>query len=112
MLWNWIEEQLPDEPHWFLDAIGVEPERQGEGIGAALVRWGIARAAADGVPAFLETGLIENVGYYERFGFRVVHEGEPEPGGVARLVHAPRPVISRWTQPPAANRAISSVCSA
>jgi GNAT superfamily N-acetyltransferase len=82
VLWDWIEDQLPDEPAWFLDAIGVDPERQGEGIGASLVRWGIDRAASDGVPATLETGLIENVGYYERFGFRVVHEGEPEPGGV------------------------------
>jgi predicted N-acetyltransferase YhbS len=82
VLWDWIADQLPDEPHWFLDALGVDPSRQGEGIGGALVRWGLERAARDGVPVTLETGSKRNVAWYERFGFRVVHEGQPEPDGV------------------------------
>ncbi len=81
VLWDWIEAQLPDEPHWFLDALGVEPGRQSRGIGTALVRWGLDRAAADGVPVTLETGRLETVRYYDRFGFRVVREGKPEPAG-------------------------------
>ena len=81
VLWDWIEAQLPDEPHWFLDAIAVEPARRSRGIGTALVRWGLERAAADGVPATLETGRRETVAYYERFGFRVVHEGTPASDG-------------------------------
>lgn len=81
VLWDWIEDQLPDEPHWFLDALGVEPLRQSRGIGTALVRWGLERAAADDVPVTLETGRLDAIRYYERFGFRVVGEGEPEPAG-------------------------------
>ncbi|MDH4113408.1 MAG: GNAT family N-acetyltransferase [Actinomycetota bacterium] len=81
IIWDWIEAQFPDEPHWFLDALGVDPSRRSRGIGSALVRWGLERAASDGVPATLETGRPENVGYYERLGFRVVLEGEPAPGG-------------------------------
>lgn len=81
VLWDWIEDQLPDEPHWFLDALGVEPSRQSGGIGTALLRWGLERAAADDVPVTLETGRLDTIHYYERFGFRVVHEGEPEPAG-------------------------------
>ncbi len=81
VLWDWIEAQLPAEPHWFLDALGVEPGRQSRGIGTALVRWGLDRAAADGVPVTLETGRLETVRYYDRFGFRVVREGKPEPAG-------------------------------
>jgi ribosomal protein S18 acetylase RimI-like enzyme len=80
VLWSWIEERVPDDV-WYLDAIGVEPARQGEGIGSALIRFGLERASAEGVDAFLETANPRNVGYYERFGFRVVEEGEPAPGG-------------------------------
>jgi ribosomal protein S18 acetylase RimI-like enzyme len=80
VLWSWIEERVPDDV-WYLDAIGVDPARQGEGIGGALIRFGLERANAEGVSAFLETANPRNVGYYERFGFRVVEEGEPAPGG-------------------------------
>ena len=81
VMWDWIDMQLPDEPHWFLDAIAVEEAHRSQGIGAALVGWGLERAATDGVAAFLETGSDRTVGYYERFGFRVVHEGEPAVDG-------------------------------
>ena len=79
--WNWLESSLPPEPHWFLDMVGVEPTRQGEGIGAALVRHGIDRARTDGVPAFLETGKPRNVPYYERFGFQVARDVDAPDGG-------------------------------
>jgi GNAT superfamily N-acetyltransferase len=80
-LWNWVESRIPDEPLWFLDMVGVDPDRQGEGIGAALVEFGLDRARHDGVPAFLETGIERNLAYYERFGFRVVEEGDAPKDG-------------------------------
>ena len=80
-LWDWIESRIPDEPLWFLDSIGVEPDRQGEGIGGALVEFGLDQARRDKVPAFLETGIARNVAYYERFGFRLVEEGDAPLGG-------------------------------
>ena len=63
VMWDWIEAQLPDEPHWFLDALAVEAGRRSQGIGSALVWWGLGRAAADGVPAALETGRRATVTY-------------------------------------------------
>jgi len=60
--------------HFYLAALGVEPERQGEGIGTALVGPGLARADAGGVPAYLETATGRNVLLYERLGFAVVEE--------------------------------------
>ena len=36
------------------------------------------------MPAFLETGNPRNVPYYERFGFRVIDEGDA-PGGGPRI---------------------------
>jgi ribosomal protein S18 acetylase RimI-like enzyme len=80
VLWDWIEARVPDGV-WYLDAIGVAPSRQGRGVGGALIRHGLEAARTAGVDAFLETGTARNVPYYERFGFHVVEEGEPAPGG-------------------------------
>jgi GNAT superfamily N-acetyltransferase len=61
-------------PHYYLSAIGVEPERQGEGIGTALMQPALDRADADGVPAYLDTATARNVLLYERQRFAVVEE--------------------------------------
>jgi len=80
-LWSWVAERLPDDPLWYLDAIAVDPSRQGAGVGGALVRHGLSLAERDGVGAFLETSVERNVTYYERFGFRVIDEGDAPGGG-------------------------------
>lgn len=79
--WDWMAEHVPDEPAWFLDIVGVDPAAQGSGVGSALVAHGIERSQADGHPAFLETSIERNVAYYERFGFRVLEEGDAPLGG-------------------------------
>ena len=79
--WDWVESHLPDEPVWHLDAVAVEPEARGTGVGAALVNHGLERARADGAPAFLETGTARNVPLYEHFGFRTVKATEAPGGG-------------------------------
>jgi len=50
-----------------LGPLGVHPERQGRGIGSALVRAGIA-AAVELEEVLI--GLLGDPGYYARFGFR------------------------------------------
>ena len=79
--WGWLEAHIPAEPHWMLDMVGVDPARQGRGVGSALIRHGLDLAERDGVAAFLETGNPRNVPYYERFGLRVVDEGDAPDGG-------------------------------
>jgi ribosomal protein S18 acetylase RimI-like enzyme len=79
-LWSWIEDRVLGDA-WYLDAIGVDPPQQGRGVGSALIRFGLERAAAQGKRAFLETAVERNVPYYERFGFEVFEEGEPGRGG-------------------------------
>jgi ribosomal protein S18 acetylase RimI-like enzyme len=66
--------ELMPEPHWYLSAIGVEPESQGRGVGSALVRSGIEKASHEDRPLYLETETKGNVGYYEHLGFEVVEE--------------------------------------
>jgi ribosomal protein S18 acetylase RimI-like enzyme len=66
--------ELVTTQHWYLSALGVEPDRQREGIGSALLTSVLARAGADGTPAYLETATAHNVLLYERHGFEVVDE--------------------------------------
>jgi GNAT superfamily N-acetyltransferase len=60
--------------HFYLSALGVEPERQGAGIGTALMEPVLDRCDRDRLPAYLETAAARNVLLYERVGFEVVEE--------------------------------------
>ncbi|HXC51906.1 MAG TPA: GNAT family N-acetyltransferase [Candidatus Limnocylindrales bacterium] len=62
----------PDEPHWYLSVLGTDPSRQKNGVGTSLLRPVLERCDAGGYAAYLEASRIENVPYYERFGFEVV----------------------------------------
>jgi GNAT superfamily N-acetyltransferase len=59
------------QPHWYLGTVGVDPPAQNGGVGRALLREFLARADADGLPAYLETDRGENVAFYRRSGFEV-----------------------------------------
>lgn len=65
---NRRHELLPS-PHWCLDVLAVLPERQRFGLGAVLVRHGLTRADADGVPAYVETDSEDNAVFYGKLGF-------------------------------------------
>ncbi len=67
--------------HWYLAVLGVEPERQGQGIGGALIQPVLARADSAGLPCYLETTRDRNVPFYRRHGFEVVAEGDLPDGG-------------------------------
>lgn len=71
----------PTEPVWFLGTVGVDPARQGSGLGRAVLTPGIEAAAAAGVPAFLETSDQNNVQLYKRLGFDVTAEVDIPDGG-------------------------------
>lgn len=58
-----------EEPHWYLAFIGVDPVRQGHGVGAALLRSRLRRCDQEGLPAYLESSKPENVPLYQHFGF-------------------------------------------
>ena len=79
--WGWVGEHEPPEPLLYLSHIGVVPERQGEGLGSALMRDGLAPRDHHGVPTWLETSRVDNVAYYERFGFRTVVDEDAPDGG-------------------------------
>ena len=72
----------PSEPHWYLPMIGVEPSRQGSGVGSALLQHTLATCDVDGLPAYLESTNPRNISLYERFGFEqigVIRAGDAPP---------------------------------
>ncbi|MFC8425492.1 GNAT family N-acetyltransferase [Streptomyces sp. NPDC057236] len=71
----------PTHPVWLLATVGVAPEAQGRGRGAAVLRPGLEAAEAAGFPAFLETSDARNVRFYERLGFTVTAEVPLPDGG-------------------------------
>ncbi|GAA2716285.1 MULTISPECIES: GNAT family N-acetyltransferase [Streptomyces] len=70
----------PQEPHWYLAVIGADPDARGQGHGSALLRSGLAKADAAGMPVHLESSKPDNLPVYEHFGF-VVREEVQLPGG-------------------------------
>lgn len=81
----------PDEPHWYLPMIGVETHRQGNGIGAALMHYGLERVDASNLPAYLESSNPRNISLYRRFGFEVV--GTIQIGSAPPLYPMLRPAV-------------------
>jgi ribosomal protein S18 acetylase RimI-like enzyme len=64
----------PHEPHWYLPFIGVEPVRQGQGLGTALLRVQLATCDKVRLPAYLESTNPRNRLLYERHGFEALAE--------------------------------------
>lgn len=66
--------------HWYLMVLGVDPPRQGLGIGGRLLQPVLAQADAGGLPCYLETMKSRNVPFYRKHGFEVVVETDSSGG--------------------------------
>ena len=88
---NQLEQKHPKEAHYYLLAVGVEPDLQGRGIGTRLLAPTLERCDRDGIPAYLENSKERNLGLYERNGFTVVERFELPRGGP--------PVWRMWRDP-------------
>jgi GNAT superfamily N-acetyltransferase len=89
--WFGMELKHPEKPpHWYLAVLGTEPERQGRGLGSAVLAPVLARCDSDGVGAYLESSKESNVAFYARHGFRVT--------GELRLLRGPT-MWAMWRDP-------------
>jgi ribosomal protein S18 acetylase RimI-like enzyme len=79
-------------PHWYLWAIGVDPEHQGRGVAGNLMQPIFARADADALPCYLETHKEANVRIYERYGFGVAAQSRVAdyPGNIWAMTRPPK----------------------
>lgn len=81
----------PQEPHWYLPMVGVEPARQGRGDGSALIAPVLAGCDAKGVPAYLEATSPRSRTLYARLGFEdmgVIEVGDCPP--IVPMLRRPR----------------------
>ncbi|MGK5440704.1 N-acetyltransferase [Micromonospora sp. URMC 105] len=89
-----VHAALPAAPYWYLGVLGTHPQYAGRRWGHAVMRVGLLRAAADGLPAILETSNPDNVEVYGRAGWEVVRAiTEPLPTWIMRHA-APGHVVS------------------
>ena len=79
--------------HWYLVLLGVDPPRQGEGIGSALLAPILARADEGKLPVYLETAHPGNISFYQKRGFAVRAKAPLSDGGATLwyMVRDPKP---------------------
>lgn len=75
------ERNHPRDAHWSLEALGIRPQAQRQGLGSKLVVPILERGDEEGLECYLETSDPANVAFYERFGFRVVTDHPLISGG-------------------------------
>lgn len=69
-----VHAALPTAPFWYLGVLGTHPDNAGRRWGHAVMRAGLRRAVADGLPAILKTSNPANVEVYRRAGWEVVRD--------------------------------------
>ncbi|WP_222195618.1 GNAT family N-acetyltransferase [Modestobacter italicus] len=63
----------PEEPHWWLHAVGTRPSARHQGLGTAVLQPVLERCDADGVPAAATVYTSTVVRWLQRSGFAVTH---------------------------------------
>jgi ribosomal protein S18 acetylase RimI-like enzyme len=69
-----LDSDHPAEPHYYLPFIGVAPDWQGRGLGAAVMAPILERCDRERMPAYLDATTHRNRALYERLGFMVTDE--------------------------------------
>ncbi|KAH7174251.1 uncharacterized protein B0J16DRAFT_417789 [Fusarium flagelliforme] len=69
---NRMRKKYPPNSLYYLEIAAVKPDTQGMGVGKAIMEWVISEVG--NFPCFLECTDKKNVGFYEKFGFRLVKE--------------------------------------
>jgi len=88
-----VELEHPKDPnHHYLSTLGIDPTRQGQGLGAMLIAPVLDKCDRDGVPAYLESSNEKNRPFYRRHGFELLGLYHVPGGGpsVARMWREPR----------------------
>ncbi|MBV8218295.1 MAG: GNAT family N-acetyltransferase [Solirubrobacterales bacterium] len=86
-----MDARHPEDAHWYLPWLGVDPARQGTGLGSDLLKQCLKHVDTHHLPAFLETPNPRTVPFYERHGFAVA--GVSQAGAcppVTSMVRSPK----------------------
>jgi ribosomal protein S18 acetylase RimI-like enzyme len=58
----------------FLDMIGVEPSQRNLGYAGLMIKNQLSKIDKSNLPCYLETGNMDNIGFYKQYGFNTVHQ--------------------------------------
>lgn len=86
-----IEKAHPTAPHHYLEFLATRPDRQGKGVGSAVIEAMLERCDAEGIPAYLENSNPRNEPFYARHGFVAREE-------ITLAAGAP-PLLTMWREP-------------
>ena len=67
-----IKSRYPPNSLYYLEIAAVRPDTQGMGVGGSIMRW-VVNQLGDS-PCFLECTNEKNIGFYEKYGFKLVDE--------------------------------------
>jgi len=65
---------IVEEPYWLCDMIGVDPLLQGRGIGRRMIEAQLNYLEKANMPCYLETSAVQNIVYYETYGFDLISQ--------------------------------------
>ncbi len=88
---DFLHKKYADEPHFYLDNLGVLPSARGKGYSSKLIRPFLEMADEQKVIAYTDTVTLANVSLYEHFGFECVEES-PIPSTGITVFALRRPV--------------------
>jgi len=78
---------IPAHRHWYLGVLATRPDAAGRGWGRLVMAQGLRAAAADALPAYLETASDSNVELYRRSGWQVAATATVGPLAVRVMAH-------------------------
>lgn len=77
-----LHKKYADEPHFYLDNLGVLPSARGKGISSKLIRPFLEMADSQKVVTYTDTVTPANVRLYEHFGFECVEKSDIPSTGI------------------------------
>ena len=84
-----MEESHPDESHWYLPVLAVDPAHQNNGYGSRLLEHANKTFDRERIPAYLESSNPRNISLYKRHGYEVITEIPAGDSPVTPMVRQP-----------------------
>ena len=85
-----MEKSHPNEPHWYLPVLAVDPCHQNKGYGSQLLEHANKKFDNERIPAYLESSNPKNISLYERHGYQVITKIPAGNSPVTPMVRQPR----------------------
>lgn len=74
MAYRYLDSKIFDKKTKIISPVFVDPKHQGKGIAKEMIKKGIEEFTAQGYKIGLEAQNPDNVGFYEKLGFKVIKE--------------------------------------